>query len=228
MKTSNKLLIAIAALIILSLVSFDIALHAEYKKGDYSGRHYNEVSVPVKDFDTIEDYTTYTTFTDITSGQKQEIWVSKESQNDLVFTVENRVLKIRFKTIATDKNRVYTIHINCRRLNSLKMAMIRGDMAVQVGGNTTLAIINQDSIRIENNVPGIVNFTPVDVKKIDVTMNEGTLNIGGNGNVETANFNIHNKSYLTIGKIKMAKTTYNLDDSSQVTLPGAMWHKLSH
>ncbi|MFD2873526.1 GIN domain-containing protein [Mucilaginibacter ximonensis] len=227
MKTSNKFLVAILVLAIISMVSFDMALRAEYKKGDYKSPHYGDVLIPVEDFDVIEDYTSYKTFTDITSGSKFEIWVDKSAQNDLIFTVKNHILKINFKkSNSDDRNQAYGIHIRCPRLNELTRAISPGDKVIYESGSLTMGIFNQDSVRLENSAPGIINLTPVDVKKIKMIMWDGLLNIGGNGNADTADFDIRNGSRLDIGKIKMRKVNYKLDDSSQVTLSGAVWHQI--
>lgn len=226
MKTSNKLLIAILILVIISMVSFDMALRAEYKKGDYKSPYYNMVPVPVKDFDAIEDYTSYNTYTDVTTGDNCQIFISKEAQNNLIFTVKNRVLKISFKQATGKENLAYAIHIKCPRLNGLKRALTDGAKIIYDSGNLTLGIFNQDSVRLENSAPGIINLTPVDVKKVKVIMWDGLLNIGGNGNADTANFDIRNGSRLNIGKIKMRKINYKLDDNAQVTLSGAVWHQI--
>ena len=234
MKTSNKLLIAIGVLIVISMVSFDMALRAEYLKGDYKSPYYNMVSIPVKDFDAIEDCTSYDTFTEIntgayadSTGNKQQIWISKEGQKDVAFAVKDRVLRISFKTPNSEQNRAYSIHIKCPRLNRITRGPTPGDKIMYESGNLTISVIKQDSIRIENKVWGIINLTPVYMKKVNVVMNQGSLNIGGNGDAEVVNFDIRNNSRVDIGNIKMGKVNYKLADSAHITLPGAAWNKIS-
>lgn len=226
MKTSNKLLIAIVALTMVALVSFDLALRAEYLKGDYKSPHYNMTSLSLKDFDAIEDYTTSETFLAVNQGHPFEAWISKEAEKDLVFTVENRVLKINFKTTDSRQPRSHNIEIRCPELKSLTTDLKNNPKTMYAYGNVTITIIKQDSLQIKANALGSVFVTAVALKKLNVLMKQGDMALGGGSTIDTANFNIYDNGKLDIKDAAIGKIKYKISDNAAVTLSGRSLQQL--
>src|ERR1700744_5227543 len=54
MKTSNKILIVTLAVLIISLVAYDLSLKAEYLKGDYTNPYHDYNKLNYSGFDEIE------------------------------------------------------------------------------------------------------------------------------------------------------------------------------
>ncbi|GAA4098704.1 GIN domain-containing protein [Mucilaginibacter panaciglaebae] len=226
MKTSNKLLTAVAVLLIASVVLSDTALQAEYLKGDYKKPHYGMVSVPVKDFDAIQDYIADDIQLDVSQSEKFEVWIDKGTDKDLVFKVENRILKINFKNINNGNDHNYVVKIKCPRINSLSTATSPSAKTIYNWGTTTIGWFKQDSLRIISNAPGTVSVTG-ELKKLNILNYQGEVGVGGS-KIDTANFNIQNESKLTIDDVRIGKINYNLSKKARVTLSGNSAKQLMH
>lgn len=228
MKTSNKLLIAIVVLIVVSLVTFDLALRAEYIKGDYKSPHYNMTSLSLKDFDAIEDNVESETYLNVRQGKPFETWVTKDAEKDLTFTIENRVLKINFKNADSDKPRTHNIEISCPQLKSLSTGVKNQSKVEYAYGNVTMFIVNQDSLRVKVNSIGNVYLTAVSLKKLNALIKQGDLGLGDGSTIDTANFNIYDNGKLDIKNATITKTNYQLTDKATVTFSGRSVHQLLH
>lgn len=228
MKTSNKLLIAIAALTMVALVTFDLALRAEYLKGDFKSHYYGLKSLSLKDFDAIEDYTSTETYLSVTQGQPFEVWVSKDAEKDLTFTIENRVLKIDFKTTNNDKPRTHNIEIHCPQLKSLCTELKNSPKTLYAYGNVNIAIFKQDSLQIKTNALGNVFLTAVSLKKLNIQMQQGEMTIGGDSKIDMANLKVYDNGKLDIKDADIGKVNYHFSDNASVTFSGRSLHQLSH
>jgi hypothetical protein len=226
MKTSNKLLIAIGLLIVVAIVSFNMALKAEYLKGTYKSRYYNLVPVQLKDFDAIEDYTAHETFLDVTQSNKFEVWVDKEADKDMVLSVQNHVLKIDFKTVKSKEPRNHVIHITCPQLKSLVTEMRPGADIIYTWGSVSIGIYKQDALTINKRSPGTIYVGGNILKKLNVSMTDGDLTVGGTIKVDTANFDMRGYSKLTIDNIAIPKLSYKFADSAKVVLSGSSLKQL--
>jgi len=227
MKTSNKLLIGVSILAVASIVLFDTALRAEYLKGDYKLPHYNQTLLPLKDFNTIENYTSDQTFLEVSQGNKFEVWVSNGSEKDLTIKVRNYILSINYTKVNSNVQHNYFIHVTLPKLACLSTHVTKGAKIIYMTGNTVVGILRQDSLRIISDAPTSINVTPVFLKKINIAMNQGEINLGGTSNIDTANFNLHNDSKLNIGDVRIGKLSYQFDSMSKISLSGASLHQLS-
>lgn len=226
MKTSNKLLVATATLLLISVLVFDNAIRAEYLKGDYKREHYGMVSVPLKDFDAILDNAAHETHLDVSQGDKFEIWIDKSSKDRLDFTLENHLLKINFKNINGNRDRNDIIHIKCPRLNSLSTAVSPGSKIIAFWGTTTVGWFKQDSLRITSNAPGTISVAG-QYKKLNVLTYQGEVGIGGS-KIDTANFDIRNDGKLIVDDVPIGKVNYKLSEKARVTLSGNAAKQLMH
>jgi len=228
MKTSNKLLLTIALITMGSIVLFDLALRAEYLKGEYKDPHYGLTSIPLKDFDAIEDYTSSETFLDVKQGKKIEVWLSKEAEKDLTFTVENRILKINFKVENNKESRSYNINVSCPVLKSLSTGKPAGHpKIVNNWGNVSITGFTQDTMQINVNGPGNVYAGVLFLKKMNATITQGSLGLGDGSKADTANFDIRDNCTLNNGGMQTGKVNYKVEGNATVTLSGSSVHQLS-
>ncbi|RYE24084.1 MAG: hypothetical protein EOP42_22630, partial [Sphingobacteriaceae bacterium] len=75
MKTSNKLVLAVVTIILLSMVGYDLALRAEYRKGEYKNRFYGMKKLPaLSGYTSIDNRAANFVSVNVEKGNNAVIW----------------------------------------------------------------------------------------------------------------------------------------------------------
>lgn len=218
MKTSNKLLIAMALIIISYCVADAIALKAEYLKGDFKKPYYGMKPVHIDNFSAINNNAVSAINLTIEYGDKYAIWVDDKLADDLVFTLNNNVLNISRKIIAKP-DYPHNVHVICPRIDRLTCGVKTAETLIHY---TTTVIRNfkQDSLYIQLNNNSALNFQSNVIGFLNASVKFGNLNINAENVIGMAKFEVLNQSELTIENASIENATYKCSENAKVSLIG--------
>jgi hypothetical protein len=236
MKTSNKILIVTLAVLIISLVAYDLSLKAEYLKGDYTNPYHDYNSLNYSGFDEIELNASTAANIILVQGPFK-VLAHPNSEDFLHVSKQGRRLVIsaafsdHYKNIITD----HVLYISCPKLSLFKSdaRYTAHDAAVTdtvvrdmrwysslITGfsldSLRLQTDNASNIVLENNRIGTLNGV------IGLSNGSGSaLTIGSNNKFANSNLDIRNKSRLVIKGSAMPDLNYHLADSATLVVNGA-------
>jgi hypothetical protein len=233
MKNSYKLLLIAVLLLVGTLTAFDLALKTEYEKGTYKNVRRDYSKLEYKNFDVIE----------INAANK--LGVEIQYSDTFNIGVRDRVKEfLKIKQIGSHliidcnmrDSRGYlgekSIIIQCPELKGL-----RTDAVFYVNGkpiitkdisNTTVFVtgFKQDNLKLNMNNATFVKLFDNQIKHLSADLgkdisSQSDLVIDQSNDIAAADFNIQNKSRLTLTNVKADNFNYTISDSAQIRLSGA-------
>ncbi|MDO3626710.1 hypothetical protein [Mucilaginibacter sp. BT774] len=236
MKTSNKILIITLAILIISLIAYDLSLRAEYRKGDYTNPYRDYISLNYHDFNEIELNASTAVNIIIVQGP-YKVLANPGAEDFLRVNKQGKRLVINaafpdhYRNIAAN----YVLYISCSKLSLLKTdaryttngAPVTDTVARDIRWYPTLIKgFSLDSLKIqadhasnivlENNRINILNGVTG-----QSSGSGSALTIGGNNKFAKSNLDICNKSQLVIKGGTSADLNYHLADSATLVVNGA-------
>jgi hypothetical protein len=250
MKTSNKILMAAAFVLIAWLVIYDNALKAEYVKGDFKKPHFHMEQLNFSTFNTIENNAGNIIGLQIEKGP-YGIWIRSDIKDKVKISKHGQTLQIEYIG-NEDINFVYSdaISITCPSLISMttnpfmkpgtvfngRYVRKRGtSMVIEYypHGTTTVTGFDEPSmsiqanefteIHLENNTIGQLHAQVGDSKK-----GNAGVTIGADNKITDADLLVPGKSSLILDNVAIGKITYKMADSADVQLTGKSVHLLDH
>jgi hypothetical protein len=238
MKTSNKLLLAAILVMLTYCVVSAFALRQEYLKGDYKSRFYKMTNLKFTDFDTI-DADIPNSNINIEYGDQFAIWINKELQQ-LEVEQKGKTLIIRYKNNNNPSTGYGSnVIIICPKLATLKLGKtlsLKERMAISLdpskidvsGAFNTIKGFKQTAMTVEINNATTVQLQEIGIGKFNGISNWGKLNVTGPNKIDTANFEIHTHSLLTLDYAEINHPNYKIDGPAKVSVSGHSLHLLAN
>jgi len=248
MKTSNKILMAAALVLIAWLVIYDNALKAEYVKGDFKKPHYHMQQLSFSNFNTIEHNAGNIIGLQVEKGP-YGVWVDDYIKDKINISQNGQTLVIT-NTSKENVNDYRGIIISCPDVISITSnpfinpKKATGDRYLRQNGNSMIIeYFQHETILVTGFNQPVMNlqanqFTEFELKKNtlgqlnakvgDKQRGQAGLTIDADNNISTADLQVPGKSTLTLDNVTINKVTYKVTDSAEVTLTGKAVHLLDH
>ncbi|MDQ2771205.1 MAG: hypothetical protein M3Y54_11975 [Bacteroidota bacterium] len=236
MKTSNKLFVAAVALVLGSVVSYDVALRAEYRTGHYKDpfQHYTKQASAA--FDAVEAPAGLYFKVKIEAGPAG-VWVNKEAAEYVRLRQHGRTLALTLTNPSEEHflNGQPAVIIHCPQLRQLTTdaaypASQRKAHEHGPGGEILVRNFNQDSLRIQQRWAGTVTLENNNLRQLraEAGATPGsmpTLEVAANNNIQAADLAINHQSQLNL-KTRIPQLRYHFSDSATVTFGGPAAQRL--
>lgn len=236
MRTSNKILIASFALLIVSLAFYDLRLKAEYQKGDYTDPYRDFVKLDYKNFDAVELESSSAINIMLVQGPFK-VAASPQATDFLDIRQEKNRLIIgaKFPDHFRGMSPEYVVYISCPSLSSLKTDAfyladgIKVTDTIAKDPNWRPTMVNgftADSLNIQQDHASNVTLQNNKIKHLTTTVGLSdrsgpVLTIGQNNKFDRADMTILNRSYLWIKGTNLNNINYHLADSANLIINGA-------
>lgn len=233
MKTSNKLMLSVLAILLVSVTVYDFALKADYLTGNYKNPFTGYANKTVRNFNEIEVDAINMLHVNIQQGD-YAVHISENNTDSIKLTqTGNRlIVNVDFaKRAASDDPNVMhgnDVIIYCPKLTYIKTdehhySIARKNMTneqryeVERGGRSVnLNSLVLDSLNIEQKT-GSVNINGSKIGTLKSTTAAGSrLHISDDTRIGQADMHINDHSYLTFEKFNIRKFSYTLADSATI------------
>lgn len=233
MKTSNKLLLAALLVLLTSLTAYNMALRAEYAKGDYKDPLHGYARLDFKDFTEIDLSAAGSARVQVVAGPFG-VRLSPRAAELVQVRQQGHRLVVQVDLRKPDQYLGWgqTLVISCPRL-----AQLTAGNGYRVAGqpktgdkfrSSTVQVegFRQDSLRVR--LDQASNVTLAGNKLGYLAAVAGTtpgstagLTLAATNYIGAANLDMQHRSELTINNIFIAKPSYRFADSAKATLTGA-------
>lgn len=236
MRTSNKILIASFALLIISLAFYDLRLRAEYQKGSYTDPYREFIKLDYKNFDAVELESSSVINIMLVQGPFR-VAASPQAIDFLdIRQKKNRLsIGVKFTDHFRGVSPEYVVYISCPSLSSLKADAFYTADDVKVTDTvardlnwrpTVISGFTADSLNIQQDHASNVALQNNKIKHLIATVGSSdrsgsVLTVGQNNKFDHADLNILNRSHLWIKGTNLNNITYRLADSASLIINGA-------
>jgi hypothetical protein len=241
MRISTKILITTFVLIAVSLIIYDLALKAEYLKGNYTDPYSEYVPIEYKDFNEVQlDASTAVNIVLVKGPYK--VLVHPAGMDFVKITQTNGRLFVRaaFSDHYRSINANYILYVSCPTLTSFT-----ADAQYTAGSNqvtdtsanefnwkpTLISGFTVDSMEIRESHAANVILENNKIEKLNATVGIddrscSNFTIGENNLFRKANLSILNKSRLWVKSPNHNDVTYHLADSATLLVNGVTVKRL--
>jgi len=236
MKTSNKLLIAAILVIIVSMVTYDFALRAEYRKGTYKSRFYEMEKLNLEGFTILDNHVANIISVQVEYGKSYAVYMNNDLKNNLLISKNGNKLMINVADkekpqINQYKNNVIII---CPKLDqvitspNIKKSIEEWD---NDNGTTSITGFDQQHLILFVNQTTRINFEKNKIEHLEATVGDSLsqhayLFIGSNNQINDAVIKVFGKNHLSIGNPKVAKSNFTISDSANVDVSGSFLNQI--
>ena len=238
MKTSNKLFLTATLIVIISLITFDLALRAEYKKGTYKSRLYGfEKTTAFNGFNAIDNRAANLISIQVEKGTEPGIWVKSAWKDRFNISRKGNTLVIEVANKQSTRVSSYdnSITVICPSLEKLTTAPYLGKSGMNLlhsKGNTTVAgfTLNQLSLNISKGVNLFLRGNKIaDLQALvgDDKSDNAKLTISSNNQIANATINVPGKNHLEIENSVIGKRNFTIADSASVAFSGSFLKLMS-
>jgi hypothetical protein len=237
MRTSNKILVAAFALLIVSLAFYDLRLKAEYQKGDYTDPYRDFVKLDYKNFNAVELESSSAINIMLVQGPFK-VAATPDAIDFLDIRQEKNRLIIgaKFRDHWRGINQGYAIYISCPSLSSLKTDAFYQANDIKVTDTiardpswrpTIIDGFTSDSLFIQEHHASNVALQNNKIKHLAATVgisdrSSSIFIIGKNNEFDQADLNILNRSQLWIKGALGDNTNYHVADSASLIINGSV------
>lgn len=237
MKNSNKLLLTALFLVIGFLATYNLALLAEYRKGDYKDPYTRFTALNLKNFNTVEVNAASKISVKVMAGPYQV-----RVFNDLAdfVKVKQAGATLQINLDLPEDTRLfgppYQVIVSCPVIKTLRTNAtytVNGKKITNykipepyLNPHTTVQGFTQDSLLVQQNNTGLVNLADNSIRKLKAVVgvsngSTNTLTIAKGNTLHQADLDMRNKSELILNDVLIPKLQYQLSDSTKVTCSGA-------
>lgn len=235
MRTSNKILTATLALLIIGLALYDLRLKAEYKKGDYADPYRDFVKLDHKDFDAIELNSSTAVNIMLVQGPFKVMVTPQATDFVDIRQEKNRlIVDVKFRDHFSGVNPEYVVYISCPVLSCFKAdahyladgVKVTDTVARDLGWRpTVISGFNADSLVIQEDHASNVKLENNRINSFRATVglsdkSGAALTIGKNNQFTKSNLDILNRSKLWIKGTDVNNLNYKLADSASLIING--------
>jgi len=238
MKTSNKLFLTATLIVIISLITYDFALRAEYKRGAYKSRFYGfEKTTAFNGFNSIDNRAANLISIQIEKGTEPGVWVKSNWKDRFNISRMGTTLVIEVANKQSTRVSSYdnSITVICPSVNQITTAPYLGKSgmnALHSRGNTTVVgfTLNQLSLRISEGVNLFLKgntITDLQASVGDNKSDDAKLTISSNNQINNATINVPGKNHLEIENSVIEKRNFTIADSASVAFSGSFLKLMS-
>ncbi len=231
MKTSNKLFLTAVLVGIISLLSYDFALRAEYKKGTYKSRFYGfEKTTAFNGFNAIDNHAANLISIQVEKGSEPGVWVKSNWKDRFNIHRNGKILVINVENKESTRVSSYdnSIIVICPSLDSITTAPYLGKSgmnALHSRGKTTITGFTLDklSLKISKGVDLFLERNKIaDLQALvgDAMSDNAKLVISSSNQIDNATINVPGKNHLEIENSVIAKRNFTIADSATVAFSG--------
>jgi hypothetical protein len=239
MKTSNKFLLAALLVLLTSLTAYNMALRAEYRKGDYKDPLHGYTSLGFKGFTEIDLSAAGSANVKVVAGPFG-VRLSPHAAEFVKVSQQGTrlVVQVDFKKSEQYLGWGQTLVVSCPRLAQLTAAntyRVAGQLKGQnKTGPTQVQVLGfrQDSLRVRldqaSNVTLLQNRLGYLAAVAGATPGSTAgLTLAPTNYIGAADLNMQHQSELTINNVAIPQLIYHFADSAKATLTGAALHSLN-
>ena len=237
MKTSNKLILAALAVLLMGLAFYNNALRAEYRTGTFRDPLKNFVTIPVKAFDRLDLKSASLAGVRIEPGP-YGVRVHKQAAEALQVQQQGQQLTLGFRFAGSARPFLISsnhpaIIVTCPSLAALRTdasysadGKVTIDHAQTFGYNFSIAVRNfrQDSLLVEAENGSHIDLLGNTLGRLRVTAGhtEGSpiVRVHLGNHIQQAKFRMGGKSKLVFDELAIPELAYQFADSATTTLPG--------
>jgi len=232
MKTSNKLLLAALLVLLTSLTAYNMALRAEYRKGDYKDPLHGYASLGFKDFTEIDLSAAGSANVKVVAGPFGVHLSPRAAEFVKVSQQGTRlVVQVDFKNSEQYLGWGQTLVISCPRLAQLTAAnayRVGGQLKGQNKTRPTQAQVQgfrQDSLRVRLDQASNVTLLQNRLSYLGAVAgatpgSTASLTLAPTNYIGAADLNMQHQTELTINNVAIPQLTYHFADSAKATLTG--------
>lgn len=239
MKTSNKLLLTAILIIIVSMVTYDFALRAEYRKGTYKSRFYSFEKLNFKDFNKIDNrVANYVTIL-LEQNAKYNVSIRKELKNQVkIFKRGNSlVIDVLDKKSLRYNGVENSIVISCPSLEEVVTTPFfkenkSEDINYDTYGSTTLIGFNQQNLNLLINNSTNITLVNSKIENLKAAVGNSltkhaSLTLALDNQFNTATIVVAGTNSLNIqNNAKIGKPNFIISDSAKVNLNGIFFNHI--
>ena len=231
MKTSNKLLTAAILVIVISMVSYDFALRAEYKKGTYKSRFYGfEKTTAFNGFNAIDNRAANLISIQVEKGNEPGVWIKSNWKDRFNIHRNKTTLVIDVANNQSTRVSAYdnSIIVVCPSLESITTAPYLGKSGMNELhslGKTTITGFTLDklSLKITKGTELFLERNKIaDLQALvgDERSNNAKLTISSGNQIDNATINVSSKNHLEIENSVINKRNFTIADSATIAFSG--------
>jgi hypothetical protein len=238
MKTSNKLFLTATLIVIISLITFDLALRAEYKNGTYKSRFYGfEKNTTYNGFSAIDNRAANLISIQVEKGSEPGVWVKSVWKDRFNISRKGTTLVIEVANKQSTRVSAYdnSITVVCPSLESVTTAPYLSKSGMNLlhsQGTITVAGFNLDKFSIQV-CKGLDLFLKnnqvahLQAMVGDVRSDNAKLTISSNNQIQEATISVPGKNHLEIENSVIAKRNFTIADSASVAFSGSFLKMIS-
>lgn len=232
MKTSNKLFLTAILIIIISMVTYDFALRAEYKKGTYKSRFYGfEKTTAFNGFNKIDNRAANLISIKVEKGNEPGIWVKSVWKDRFKISRKGTTLVVEVENKESTRVSSYdnSITIICPFIDRITTAPYLGKSGqnlIHSRGKTTVSGFTLDKLSLEiskgvelflerNKIAGLQALVG------DQMSDNASLVISSSNQIGNATIDVPGKNHLEIENSVIAKQNFTIADSATIAFSGS-------
>ena len=249
MKTSNKIIIVASLIVLVYLVAYDMALKAEYTKGDYKRPHYRMQQLSFSNFNAIEHNVGNIVRLRVEKGP-YGMWIADDIKDKLSISQHGQTIQIDCAPQNGTNKNLYggSVIISCPDITSVTTNTYTAPGTSSEGrylrknGNsmlidyyphatTTVTGFTQAVMQLQANKFTEIELTnnrigELNAKVGDQIHGQAGLTLDADNKIAAANLEVPGRSTLTIDNLFIEKMIYHMADSAQINLTGKATHLL--
>jgi len=234
MKNSLKYLLAALLVLLASLTAYNLALRAEYRRGNYKDPLHNYVSQPFRDFTEVAVPASSVVSVKIVPGpfgvrlnpQAAEYVHLRQQGSRLLITATFPKWRRYFGPAET-------VLISCPRLAALTADAVyesQGQPLTTTNFREYEKVLvqgfRQDSLTLRQNHGSCIELADNTLGMLRATAgagpgSHGLLQLNSNNRIAAANFTLNHQSELLLDNVQIPQLRHQFGDSAKVTLTGA-------
>lgn len=239
MKTSNKLLLTTILIIIVSMVTYDFALRAEYKKGEYKNRFYGMQKVSaLTGYTAIDNRAANFAAVDIEQGKNQEIWTRPNWKDDYKIYKSGTTLVIEVIPEKVKNIKPYhqiNITVICPLIEKITTKRYTipksSENDYDSDGTTTLKGFDLQNLSLNIGKSSNIILEKNKIEhlqaKIGANLSQNSnLTIRSNNQINLATINVFGKNGLHIDNPIIGKKQFTISDSATISLSGSIHNQI--
>jgi hypothetical protein len=231
MKTSNKLLVAALALVLGTVVTYDVTLRAEYLTGRYKDPLQNYTKQALGNFDAVDVPSGTFIRVRIEAGPAGA-WVNKDAAEYVRVRQHGRTLAVTLVNPAEEHffGGQVAVVIRCPQLQTLTTDVPfpvaqRKAHRHSAGGEVVVRNFKQDSLRVNQRWTGTVKLEDNALRQLRAVAGASAgskprLEIAGSNRIQAADLAMNQESQLDL-RTRISQLRYQFSDGATVTFAGA-------
>lgn len=232
MKTSNKLFLTAIIIIIISMVTYDFALRAEYRKGTYKSPFYGMEKTTYDSFATIDNRVANLISVDIKNGKQFEIWIKKDWKEHIKISRIGTTLVIeaadkQVKHFSSYQTNIVIICPSIQFIITKPYSIAKSsEYNYDSDGTTILKGFNLQNLNLNIGKGSGVVLEKNKIDQLEALVGNNfsesaRLTIASDNQINTLNVKVPGKNFLTIANPIIIKKGFTLSDSATVSMSGS-------